>query len=96
MPEDPFNDAATSARAEQPRADLSKTPFPTKEKLLHLIAEQKRALERMEPAPRPAWAEDANDEQRQAYRRISRALRRTETRLDKAVQGFEREFDWHS
>lgn len=91
MTKDDFNDTSKGKRA-----DLVNVPFPTKEKLLHLINEQNRVLSKMQPEYKPDWALDNRDERRNEYRLVSRARGRTETRLDKAVQGFRHDFDWNS
>ncbi len=82
--------------ANKPNVDLVNVPYPTKGKLLHLIGEQSRLLDRMEPAPRPSWAMDQNDERRKQYREVSRGITRTTNRLQKATSKFENDFDMSS
>lgn len=82
--------------ADRHKADLVGAPFPTKEKLLNLIAEREKALSRIMPEHKPSWALDANDARRKQYRTLARASQRTETRLEKATQKLRHDFDWNS
>lgn len=79
-----------------PGSDLSDARVPTRDKLLALIAEQKKLLTTMQPEHKPTWALDARKPEFKALREVSRARTRTETRLEKATQAFRHNFDWHS
>ncbi|WP_299628371.1 hypothetical protein [uncultured Tateyamaria sp.] len=91
MVKDAFEDVS-----QEPRADLAEAPVPTRDKLLALIAKQHQLLTKIQPQHKPTWALDARKPEFKELREVSRARTRTETRLEKAAQGFRRGFDWNS
>lgn len=76
--------------------ELVEGPYPTKEKLLALIAETDAKLAKMQPENKPTWALDARKPEFKSLREVTRARTRTEHRLDKAVRKLRHDFDMNS
>ncbi len=72
--------------------DAVNAPFPTRDQVLYLIAQQKAVLDIMGADPKSGWMEDANHSLRQAYSAQAIEKREIGTRLKAASHKLRADF----
>lgn len=94
MSKNEFEDAARSGNVSPSRRTNSHSV--SKEELHRVIARQRELLEKPDLRLDPPWVNNPYHQDREELRKVSRARTRITTRLDKARQKFENDFDLSS